>query len=59
MQLTYDEIIDFLELKFIPTKKTSCSLKPYIYQIGNINKTLKYILPDNVKISVFIDEKNT
>ena len=57
MQLTYDEIIDVLELKYIPTKKTSSFLKPNIYQISDINKSIKNISPDNVKISVTIDEK--
>ena len=28
MQLTCDEIIDILDLKYIPTKRTGCSLKP-------------------------------
>ena len=57
MQLTYDEIIDILDLKYIPTKRIGYSLKPNIYQISDINKTLKNLLPDNVKISVTIDEK--
>ena len=57
MQLTYDEIIDILDLKYIPTKRIGYSLKPNIYQISDINNTLKNILPDNMKISVTIDEK--
>ena len=57
MQLTYDEVIDILDLKYIPTKRTGFSLKPNIYQISDINNTLKNILPDNVKISVTIDER--
>ena len=57
MQLTYDEILDVSELKYIPTKRIGYSLKHNIYQISDINKTLKYILPDNVKILVTIDEK--
>ena len=58
LQLTYDEIIDILDYKYIPTKRIGYSLKPNIYQISDINSTLKNILPDNVKISVDIDEKN-
>ena len=57
MQLTYDEIIDVLELKYIPTKRTGYSLKPNIYQISYINKSIKNILPDNVKKDVTIDEQ--
>ena len=57
MQLTYDEIMDILNLKYIPTKRIGYSLKPNIYQMIDINETLKNILPNNVKISVTIDEK--
>ena len=57
MQLTYDEIIDILDSKYVPTKRIGCSLKPNIYQIKDINETLKNISPDNVKISVTIDER--
>ena len=56
-QLTYDEIVNILDLKYIPTKRIGYSVKPNIYQISDINETLKYILPDNVKKSVTIDEK--
>ena len=57
MQLTYDEIIDILDLKYIPTKGMGCSIEPNIYNVVDLNNTLKNILPDNVKISVTIDEK--
>ena len=30
-QLPYDEIIDILDLKYIPTKRIGYSLKPNIY----------------------------
>ena len=57
MQLTYDEIMDILDLKHIATKKIGYTLKPNIYQRNDKNKTLKNISPDNVVISVSIDEK--
>ena len=41
MQIPYDEIIDILALKYIPTKGTGYSLKPNIYQICDINNTLE------------------
>ena len=56
MQLIYDEIIDKIDLKNIPTKTTSFSLNPGIYEVVDLNNTLKYILPDNVKVSVTIDD---
>ena len=55
-QLTYDEIMDILDLKSIPTKRTGYSLDPGIYELEDLNNTLKKILPDNVKVSVTIDD---
>ena len=57
MQLTYDEIINILDLKYVPTKRIGYSLKPNVYQISDINNTLNNILPDNVKLNVTIDER--
>ena len=56
MQLTYNEIIDILDLEYIPTKRNGSSLNPGIYEVVDLNNTLKYILPDNVKVSVTIDD---
>ena len=55
-QLTYNEIIDILHLKYIPTQRTSYSLNPGIYEVVGLNNTLKHILPDNVKVIVTIDD---
>ena len=56
-QLTYDEIVNILDFKYFPSKRIGYSLKFNIYQISDINYTLKHILPDNVQISVTIDKK--
>ena len=56
MQLTYNEIIDILDLEYIPSKKTGYFLKPSIYEVIDLNNTLKHTLPDNVKVSVAIDD---
>ena len=56
-KLTYDEIMDILDLKYIPTKRTGYSIEPNIYNVVDLNNTLKNILPGNVKINVTIDEK--
>ena len=56
MRLSYDEIMDILDLKYIPTKRTGYSLNPGIYEIVDLNNTLKHILPDNVKVNVTIDD---
>ena len=55
MQLTYDEIMDILDLKYIPTKRTGYSLIPRIYEVIDLNATLKHILPDNVKVNIIIE----
>ena len=56
MQLTYNETIDILDFNYIPTKRTGYSLNPGNYEIDDLNNTLKYILPDNIKVSVTIDD---
>ena len=56
MQLTYDEIIDILDLENIPTERTGYSLIPVAYAVVDLKNTLKHILPDNVKVSVTIDD---
>ena len=56
MQLTYDEITDILDLKYISTKRMGFSLNPGIYEVVELNNTLKYILPDNVKVTITIDD---
>ena len=56
MRLSYDEIIDILDLEYIPTKRIGYSLNPGIYEVVDLNNTLKYILPNNVKVNVTIDD---
>ena len=36
MRLSYDEIMDILDLKYIPTKRTGYSLKPSIYEVVDL-----------------------
>ena len=56
MRLSYDEIMDILGLNYIPTKRTGYSLIPGIYEVVDLNKTLKHILPNNVKRNITIDD---
>ena len=56
MRLSYDEIMDILDLRYIPTKRTGYTLNPGIYEVVDLNNTLKYILPDNVKVTITIDD---
>ena len=57
MQLTYNETKDILDWKYIPTKRMGYSIEPNIYNVVDLNKTLKNILPNNVKIDITIDER--
>ena len=56
MRLSYDEIMDISDLNYIPTKRTGYSLNPGIYEVVDLNNTLKHILPDNVKVNITIDD---
>ena len=56
MRLSYDEIMDIIDLKYISTKRAGYSLNPGIYEVIELNNTLKHILPDNVKINITIDD---
>ena len=56
MRLPYDEIMDILDLKYIRTKRTGYSLDPGIYEVIDLNNTLKHILPNNVKVNITIDD---
>ena len=56
MRLNYDEIMDILDLNYIPTKRTGYSLNPGIYEVIDLNNTLKHILPNNVKVNITIDD---
>ena len=55
-QLTYDETRDILDLKYIPSKTIGYFLNPGVYELTDINKTLEFILPDIVKVSITIDD---
>ena len=55
MQLTYDEIIDILDLNYISTERIGYSLDPGFYEIVDLKNTLKYILPDKVEVNVILD----
>ena len=57
MRLSYDEIMDILDLKYISTKRIGFSIEPNIYNVVDLNKTLKNILPNNIKIDITRDER--
>ena len=56
MRLSYDEIEDILDLKYVLTKRTRYSLNPGIYEEVDLNNSLNYFLPDNVKVNITMDD---
>ena len=56
MRLSCNEIMNILDFKYIPTKKIGYSLNPGIYEVIDLNNTLKHILPNNVKVNITIDD---
>ena len=56
MQLTYDEVLDILDLEYTPTKKKGSSFNTGTYEVVVLNNTLKHILSDDVKVNVTIKD---
>ena len=56
MRSSYDEIMDILDLKYFSTKRTGYSLNPSIYEVVGLKNTLKYILPNTVKVNITKDD---
>ena len=57
LRLSYDEIINIIDLKYISTKRIGYSIEPNIFNVDDLNKTLKNILPNNLKTNVSINER--
>ena len=49
MQLTYNENMYVLDIKYFQSEKIGYTLPPGIYEVSVINRTLKPFLPDIVK----------
>ena len=56
MQLTYDEIMDILDIKIFPSDITGYTLPSGIESLSDINKTLDYKLPDILKVGITFDD---
>ena len=56
VQLTYDEIVDIFDLKYIPTTTIGYTLPPGLYDIIDIDYLLKFLLPKEVKVNITIDD---
>ena len=56
MELTCDEIVDLLDIKYIATSSTGYTVPPGNHEIGEINLMLKSLLLEKVKIFITIDD---
>ena len=56
MELTCEEIVDVLEIRFTTATSTGYTLQPCIYEISDINLMSKSSLLDIVKINITIDD---
>ena len=54
--LTYNEVMDVLDIKHFPSKRTGYTLPPGVIEVSDINKTLQYLLPDIVEESITMDD---
>ena len=56
IQLTYDEIIDILDINYIPAERTGYTIPVGVYEVSDIDLMLKSLLPIDVKVSNNIDD---
>ena len=56
LQLTYDEVINILDVKYISGSTIGDTLSPGVYKISDINLMLKSLLPGKVKVNITIDD---
>ena len=56
LQLTYDEIVDIFDVKYIAGSTIGYTLPLANYENRDINLTLKPLLPEDVKVNITIDD---
>ena len=56
MQLTYDEIMDVLDIKYTSATPIGYTVPHGIYEISDFNFMLKFLLPNEVKGDITNDE---
>ena len=56
MDLSYDEIVDTLDVNYIAGSINGYTLPPGIYEITDISLMLKSSLPNKAKVKTTIDE---
>ena len=56
MQLTYEEIIDILDIEYIAGSTNGYTLPPGVYVVSDLKLMLKSLLHDDVKVSLTMDD---
>ena len=56
LELTYHEVAEILDTKFIVAKSTGYTFPPGIYEVFDNHLMLKSLLPDDVKVNFTIDD---
>ena len=56
MILSYNEIMDTLDIKYFPSKRTGYTLPIGVYEVNDFNLMLKSLLPDNIKANFTFDK---
>ena len=56
LQVTNDEIVHILDVKYIAGSIRGYTLPPGIYEISGINLTLVSLLPKDVKVIIMVDD---
>ena len=56
MELPYDEIVNFLDVKFITGSTVAYKISTALYEISNLYLMLKALLPKVVKVNITIDD---
>ena len=55
MGITYDEILDVLDIKKFPSERTFYTLRVGLFETTDIYETQEYLSPDMVEVSFTID----
>ena len=56
LQITYDQIVDIMDVKYTAGSSIRYTLSSGVYEITDINSMLKSLLPGNVKLNITVDD---
>ena len=56
MELTYDEIVDILDINYTDGSTFGCVLPVGIYKVTDKNSLINSLLPDGVKVKITVDD---